>query len=151
MIIEPFALVPMLVLHRNKHPRSLLDHIGKAGQVQCFAVEIQARSLELPFCRRATPSLVHALVFQRPFQHKFIDQHLPLHELVVKLPWTILQRIKRGDGQHPHLRSINHRSPSCWKCRGRACPPPETSHPRTPPPRKPPPPKTPPPNTPPPK
>src|SRR6266704_416125 len=131
MIVKPFALLPMLVFHRNKQARSLLDHISKARQVQCFAVEIQARSLELPFCRRATPRLVYALVFQRPFQHKFIDQHLPLHELVVKLPRTILQRIKRGDGQHPHLRSINHRSPSCWKCRGGACPRPETSRPET--------------------
>jgi hypothetical protein len=45
---------------------------------------------------RASPPLVVTSlheVNQRPFQHKFVDQYLALHELVVKLSWTILQRI----------------------------------------------------------
>src|SRR5713226_9101923 len=42
MLVEPVTLVSMFVLHRKKHPCSLLDHIGKAGQVQRFAVEVQA-------------------------------------------------------------------------------------------------------------
>ena len=65
---------------------------------------------------QADPRPVHnldALVGQGPLQHIFVDQHLPLHKLVIELPRTILQRIERRDGQHPHLRSINHRSPSC--------------------------------------
>src|SRR2546428_7954559 len=116
MVVEPGPLVSMLVLHRKKHPPSLLDHIGKAGQVQGFAVEVQARGLYLSLCRRVGPSLMDALVGQRPFQHKFIDQHLALHELVVKTSWTILKRIERGDGYHLHMRWIYHGLPSCCLC-----------------------------------
>src|SRR5258708_35055686 len=114
MIIEPLALLPTLVFYRNKHTWLLLNNISKARKTECFAVEVQLCGLHLPISRRMSPRLMNALVSQRPFQHKFVDQCLPLHKLVVKLARTILQRIERGDGNCLHMRCINHCSPSWY-------------------------------------
>src|SRR5437868_13182377 len=32
VIVEPLALLPMLIFYRHRHTRSLLDHIGKTGE-----------------------------------------------------------------------------------------------------------------------
>ena len=56
MIVEPVALVTMFVFHRNKQTCSRLDHVGKTSEAQCFAVEVEARRLHLPFCRRVCPA-----------------------------------------------------------------------------------------------
>lgn len=81
-IVEPLALLPMLVFHRNEQTSLLFDDISKSRQAQFLAVEIQARRLYGILPNRLRTSLVDSTVKQSTFQYKFVDQHIALHKLV---------------------------------------------------------------------
>src|SRR5712692_9494894 len=57
---------------------------------------------------RLRTGLVRSLMHKRTFQHKFVDQHFPLHELVVKAPGTILQGVEGGDRDSVWCSIIGH-------------------------------------------
>jgi hypothetical protein len=92
-IVKPFTLSPMLVFYRDEQTVSLFNHVSETGEVQGFAAQVQARRLCLSTCRCALTRLVRSLVNQRPFENKFVDEHIGLHKLVVKSARAVRQRV----------------------------------------------------------